>query len=149
MNLKKQLVELLEEKWNLTQETVKKENVDFTRFPKNPEKIVKPQVLVGNFVEPTSPLGGRVDNFLEVKALGTVSLLVKSVDQSDENKEVAEDNMDLMEEEVSRILAEETLPSSWDSAYVSEPKSLDPEGSPPLLQQVLTVFVYYIKTYGG
>ena len=148
MNLKSQLLSLLQDGWKLTGDLAKS-NLDFTRFLKTPEKIVQPQVAVGQFIESVEPLGGRTDDFLEVKAKGKVHLQIKSVDQEESNMQDAEDQLDLMIEEVRRILAQETLPSEWDSAYPSEPKGLDPIGSPPLLQNEITVFVYYIKTYGG
>jgi len=146
MNLKKQLYDLLYSNWSLTGDLIKKK-VDFGRHSKVPQQIVKPQVVIGNFTDVIVPLGSSTDNFLEGKAKGTVSLQVKAKDKTQEKKVEAEDLLDLMEEEVKRIVAKSTKPSDWDSAYVESGEILDPEGDPPLLQEIVKVFVYYIRTF--
>ena len=148
MNLKKQLYDLIVENWGLTGDLTKTK-VDFSRHSKVPQEIVKPQVVIGNFTDVIVPLGTSADNFLEGKAKGTVNLQVKASDKTLTKKTEAEDLLDLMEEEIKRIVAKSTLPEDWDSAYVESGEILDVEGDPPLLQEIVKVFVYYIKVYGS
>jgi len=147
LNLKDQLYDLLVNEWALTEVGLTASDVEFGRFLKDPEKISKPQVRVVRFDDRCEPLGGSSANFLEGNAYITIHLQFKSVDLTESNLTSAEDNVDKMEDEVRRILAQSTLPSGWIDAYVSRSELSVPTGYPPIIENVVTVRVYYVKTY--
>jgi len=147
LNLKDQLYNLLYDNWALTDPGLTKTDIEFGRFRQDVEKISKPQVRVVTFDDRREPLAGSSANFLEGFADITVYLQVKSVDLTESNLSSAEDNVDKMEEEVRRILAQSALPSGWVDAYVSRSVLSVPTGYPPIIENVVTVRVYYVKTY--
>jgi len=144
-DFEKQLRDLLKDNWSLTGDLADV-NIDFHYGYKTPDQILKPQVQVGYFRH--SQVLQSAEDDIEGDAELSVTLIHKAKLDTPAEIEAAKANRVLMREEVERILGtKEILPSEWEYAYVSSFENADlPDEEPPIIREILTVMVKYIKT---
>jgi len=141
----KDLCELLKEKWALTG-SLAKERISFHRGYLEPKLITKPTIICGHVRADQKMLPETALIQLEGECLASATVYVWSKNRSISSQEKAKDRKWSMMEEIQRILAKETLPSSWEWSYVISYENRDePALDPPLMGEHLIIFIKYVR----
>lgn len=136
------LVTLLSEKWSLTGDLVKG-NIDFHRGLKEPQDIVKPQVVVQHSKLGQAPQGASAESLSGFDS-EIVVIQVKAKSKKLSHVEEAKANKWLMMMEVDRIQRKEAKPDGWIESYVLSGDCFDSLSyDPPIMEERLVVRIQY------